>query len=327
MDAHIGRSTSGSNKQRKMDRPSPRQFWLRSALIAIGLVSCELGLIHWFGIDYISVVVSATVLPFSVAMELIFSANDPPKPRMGTARYVRAHSVLVVGGGIINALGVYSARNSGVPRAATPLPLCTILAPMFGFGIWIEAGMPLLAFMAATLYLGRTPNAAPIRLRFPFLLGNASILTAVWFWSGWSFGTEYQGSAYVLTTLVTNIAWLLLLWSYWIQASANQEPAGPTHSRYASRPGENGRTRRRRFASRRGRAGEAACSVPEARLTSPQAERRSDEIRVVLRARLSISKLPGPTARSAAGRLIPSNRVGRRRFFTAIRPAARPARA
>lgn len=209
------RPTKEAEQVKNLERPSLPQFSLRSVLLAIGVIGCELGLIRWFGDDYVAVVIAVTVLPFCLAMELAFQAKIPEQPRMSLGWYLRAHALLVVGGCALSALALYQVYRAGVPRAATPLPFCAVLAPMFELGIWVDYGIPVLAFVAATLYLGRTPNAAPLRLRFALLLGIASVLTADWFWSGWSFGRQYHGSAYVWATLATNVASLLILWAYW----------------------------------------------------------------------------------------------------------------
>jgi hypothetical protein len=160
-----------------MDGPSPPQFSLRSAFIAIALIASELGLIRWCGQDFLVIAVAITALPFCVAMELVFPASRPRQPRMSLAWYFGAHILLVVVGGLLGALALLFVYFSGVPQAGTPLPLCAVLAHLYEFGIGVDVSIPLLAFVAATLYLGRTPNPAPIRLRFPFLLGIGSALT------------------------------------------------------------------------------------------------------------------------------------------------------
>ncbi|HET6878948.1 MAG TPA: hypothetical protein VFI31_02265 [Pirellulales bacterium] len=199
-----------------MDKRLLPQFSLRGALGAIGVFACELGLLRWCGADDAFIAVPATALPFCVAMELALSGKRPPQPRMSFNWYAKSHALLALGGALVSAGAMASLAYAGVPKVVAPLPFCTIIAPLFSFPLWIDAAIPFGAYVLANLYLGRTSLPAPLPLRYFFLLGIGSMLTAYWFYDGWSYGIEFQGRAYVWAELAINAGALAILWLFWL---------------------------------------------------------------------------------------------------------------
>ena len=74
------------------------------------------------------------------------------------------------------------------------------------------AAIPFGTFLLMNAYQIMEPNAAPIRMRFSFLLGLLTVLSVLYFALGWQYGVRYQGTWYTLVTAAINLGFLLVLW-------------------------------------------------------------------------------------------------------------------
>lgn len=96
---------------------------------------------------------------------------------------------------------------SGVPTILCPLPALTVL-PAFFFSK-VAVGVPTLLFFLWNPGLGRGETKVPKRSYA--LLAVATLLSVLYFVSGWKLGVQYQGIQYTRFVCAINVIWVGLL--------------------------------------------------------------------------------------------------------------------
>jgi hypothetical protein len=106
-----------------------------------------------------------------------------------------------------------------VPRVLSPFPAFTVI-PGFFLSRWpismAALIVPVLFFFAWNPGLFR--GDAKIPRRSYVLLAFATVLSVLWFVSGWNYGLKYQGAQFTHVVCIVNIAWISLLWAIFVRA-------------------------------------------------------------------------------------------------------------
>ena len=101
---------------------------------------------------------------------------------------------------------------TGVPSMLCPLPLLTIL-PAFLLSNWrlhyLAIGLPVLLFFLWRPGFFR--GAPQVPRRSYILLAIVTVLSIIYFISGWRLGLKYQGTGYTHAVLIVNVAWAAVL--------------------------------------------------------------------------------------------------------------------
>lgn len=97
----------------------------------------------------------------------------------------------------------------GAPSALGPLPAITVTPAFFLPSPAIAVAVPALLFFVWNPGLFRGESRVPTRSYW--LLAVATVLSVIWFVTGWKYGLRYQGARYVYEVCAANIAGLSLL--------------------------------------------------------------------------------------------------------------------
>jgi hypothetical protein len=107
--------------------------------------------------------------------------------------------------------------SGGMPSLIRPLPMMTTIpafvlsSPPFRSSSYLFAVLvPALLFIAWHPGLFRGKCEIPIRTFV--LLTVLSILSVIYFVSGWNDGKQYQGREYTIVICAMNVVWLVSLW-------------------------------------------------------------------------------------------------------------------
>jgi hypothetical protein len=109
-------------------------------------------------------------------------------------------------------------RLGGVPTVLGPFPALTVLSTfLLSWPLSMAALIvPVLFFFAWNPGLFR--GDAKIPKRSYVLLALATVLSVVWFVSGWEYGLKYQGPRYTYVVCFVNTAWIGFLWVIFTRA-------------------------------------------------------------------------------------------------------------
>jgi hypothetical protein len=126
------------------------------------------------------------------------------------------------------ALGVVGA-SFGYPRVFAPLPMVVVIPQFWSLHAthearslrWVtEYGVP--GIVGPVLLLLWNPRLLRGSSTYPrrstIGLAILSLLSAAWFWAGWSLGVKYEGLFHVLGTLALNAAALTGAWMLALRA-------------------------------------------------------------------------------------------------------------
>ena len=101
---------------------------------------------------------------------------------------------------------------TGVPTILCPLPLLTTI-PAFLLSTWrlhyLATGLPVFLFFLWRPGFFRGEPMVPKRSYV--LLAIVTVLSIIYFISGWRLGLRYQGFEYTLTVLIVNVGWAAAL--------------------------------------------------------------------------------------------------------------------
>ena len=101
---------------------------------------------------------------------------------------------------------------TGVPTTLCPLPLLTTI-PAFLLSTWrlhyLATGLPVLLFFVWRPGFFHGESMVPKRSYV--LLAILTVLSFVYFISGWRLGLQYQGVEYTRTVLIVNLGWVAAL--------------------------------------------------------------------------------------------------------------------
>ena len=186
------------------------RFNLSGLFIIVGMCAVVLGLGNWIGLV---IAIPIAALPFSLIVERMLrpsldqDADDP-----AGFNIMRVSVVIVCA--LSTALVAWYSVSDGVPTLAAPLPFLVIVPMFYELPGMVVLAIPVLTFVVLNLRTAGSCSAS-LPLRFPLLLGIATILSVIEFSLGWRYGLEYQGPHYTLWITVINSLWILGLWSFW----------------------------------------------------------------------------------------------------------------
>jgi hypothetical protein len=117
----------------------------------------------------------------------------------------------VAGWGLLIPAGI-GLLLSDVPTIFCPFPMLTVF-PVFLLSSWhlwrAVICVPTLLFFAWHPKLFR--GAARVPIRSSALYASATILSVLYFATGWKWGLQYQGAQYTQVVCAVNTAWVILL--------------------------------------------------------------------------------------------------------------------
>jgi hypothetical protein len=105
--------------------------------------------------------------------------------------------------------------SDNAPTVLCPLPALTVI-PAFLLSFF-SPHLFKAALIVPVLFLfawnpGLLRGDAKIPKRSYVLLALATVLSIVWFVSGWNYGLEYQGAQFTHVVCIVNFTWIAFLW-------------------------------------------------------------------------------------------------------------------